>query len=130
MKLKFTDISNSVIERVCQLPDAATSDKDLDGILSIINEETLDIKRKEKDIGGKRWAVVRREMSFFYGLIAIFEDEIPDKCLHYRRVISVFKDVKSGEILKVVPFVRFAMDYGIIRLSDTEIEHLIKFNKI
>lgn len=131
MKLKFTDISNAVIEKVCQLPWHAESDEDIDGILSIINKETLDIKhRKEKAIGGKRWAVVRREMSFFYGIVAMFDEKIPDKRFRYARVVSMFKDIKSGEVLKIVPFVRLAMGYGVVRLSDTEIEHLIKFNKI
>lgn len=128
MKLKFTSNSIAIIQQLCELPDTAESDKDIDKIFAIINNSSDQLRQIE--IKDKIWVKNRREISFFWSLVKTLEDKIPNKIEQYSKTMLAIKDIQSGKLLTHIPFIRLAMSYGILRLSDTEIEHLIRYNKV
>jgi hypothetical protein len=48
----------------------------------------------------------------------------------YRFLVKAIKGIASGKALEEPSFVRIAMGYGVVRLSDHEIKLLIDNNKI
>lgn len=111
-----------------------------------------------KKIPSKEWAKLRRQLSFLYGLVKIATDaeavgrvatqtlskmtnmkvfQMPPpedvneiaKIGVYRFLVKLVKDVHSGKALEDKLRVRMALNYGVLQLSDHEIDGLIERNK-
>lgn len=127
MKLKFSAYGEEVIKNISAMPEVSSNEQDFDKPFEEIRK--LDRKLQAEQIKGKHWAKIRRELSFFFSFQHAAEKRTEDKALRYTETIKCFKAMKNGNALKSIPFIRTAMSYGVLNLSDFEIEQLIKCNK-
>lgn len=129
MKLKFSEECKEVIAKLRALPESATSSANYVEPMRIIRE--FDKKLKAEKVKGKQWAKNRRELSFLYQLIvSLGNNDLRFNAETYSNFLTFISDMESGKLLKSTPFIRIALSYGILRLSDHEIEQLIKNNKV
>lgn len=146
MKLKFDKEVEDIINAIAALPDTATEKADIDkafvGIHSF--DRSLIERKAPKAMSVKEWARLRRQLSFMFELLFTAVNagktatglEIHDvenelsKQETYRFLVKAIKGIASGKALEEPSFVRIAMGYGVVRLSDHEIKLLIDNNKI
>jgi hypothetical protein len=143
MKLKFEKEIQSVIDRVSELPETITKENitaipDLLSFASGLDRDLLR-QRDAKTIPVKYWVKLRRQLSFLYelGLMAdkatknhLPSDKETERLIKYTFLLNAVKDIKSGKALQRPEFIRIALIYGVLHLSDHEIAGLITNNKI
>lgn len=126
MKLKFTTNIDNLINTLCQFPDTTELSTDLNKFIRVISNYTDELRKHE--IKDKIWVKTRREASFLYSFIYSIHEKDKDPIKQYSLIVKAVKEIQSEEILKDIPFIRLAMSYGVVRLSDNEIHHLIRYN--
>jgi hypothetical protein len=145
MKLKFDNDLQNVINDISNLPDTTT---DVDVLNVPVNmvaafETLIQNKKDKKLLPVKQWVILRRQISFLFELLraaqtaAEIDPTRPSNLItqekkeaFYKFFVKGIKDLKTGKAIKNVVFVRMGLRYGIIRLSDHEIQKLIDNNKI
>jgi hypothetical protein len=154
MKLKFEEEVQAIINAIAQLPNTAENDHALMAPLTIIGplDRKLIKSKNDKTYPMKQWAKLRRQVSFLYEIVnmgAIAGKKIADeqgfpsqkegnrlieseaaKKESYRFMVLVFKKVANGTALERPEFVRIALNYGVLHLSDYEIQKLIDGNNV
>ena len=156
MKFKFSEEVQKVIDELAVLPPKVDSIEMTRLPMKLIGtfEKELIKGWNEKKIPMKQWAKLRRQLSFLYEIIYFAEklftnklakeviqciskgqtftdpDESKKPFMMYEITTAFARDLKNGNLLKEAPIVRIAMRYGIIHLSDHEIEGLIERNKV
>lgn len=136
MKLKLDKEVQDVVDAVAALPDNGTTDLVMWEPHSLLSkfQKSLESRKDSKDLPAKQYAKLRRQLSFLYEFVHICSNldstQTDIKAAQYARLIRLFKDVKSGELLKDVLLTRMALRYGVVYLSDQEIQSLIAGNKI
>lgn len=141
MKLKFEPQVQLLISDIAALPDTAESDEALrqpGSIISELNRNLMDNKGNKK-FPTKIWAKLRRQLSFLYDLIFMADKagrkfgELHSPAMKqesYRFLVKVCKKIVDGTALERPEFVRIALTYGVLYLSDHEIQKLIDDNKV
>lgn len=141
MKLKFEDEVQKVVDAVAQLPDTVTESEDLGKASKIIGEfdRTLIRHREDKTLAMKRWVKLRRQLSFLFEIVLMSGqagkkvsevENDASKQESYRFLVKVFKKIKAGTALDHPAIVRIGLGYGVVYLSDHEIQQLIDNNKV
>lgn len=142
MKLKFEKEVQDVVDAIALLPDTATETFDAvwkpNGIIGEL-DRTLVRQRDEKTLALKRWTKLRRQLSFLYEIVLMSVhagkkiseiDNEASKQESYRFLVKVIKKIKAGTALDHPTFVRLGLGYGVVHLSDHEIQQLIDNNKV
>lgn len=134
MKLKFTDEIKAAIERIAALPSEPQSPSDHNKPLRIIQETSAKLtKMTAAAPPNKFWNKMRREQSFLFSLYMAHQNRLhekPDERAVYIQTVKAFKSIQNETILTNRGFIRLAMSYGCLRLSDKEIETLLQLNKV
>jgi hypothetical protein len=149
MKFKFDKEVFQVIQAICALPETATSKEDYLRPKLLINRLEDKIKQQldSKQIGLKHFSMVKWQISFLWAIVFVCqkaamkkeglnpdlkEDQSKpiDEFYAYALFVDIVKKIKSNEELKNPSIVRLGLKYGIIFLSDFEIQALIDGNRI
>lgn len=121
-------------------------------------EKWLRERKNDKQFAGKEWAKLRRQLSFLYESVLIAMQAKPkrpsnvkpehnavmnrtefvletqqseaDDGVMYREIVKFIKNVHSGQALQTIAGVQMGMKYGVVHLSDHEIQGLIDRNKV
>ena len=148
MKFKFDSEIKNVISEIAKLP-SETQDGEISPMPSIlINQVNNKIKKlyTDKQIPDKQYAKIRRQISFLFELLykanriqekIQYPDQSPvdrrtlklDKFAIYKLFMKDLKDIVSEKALESVVILRLGFYYGVVFLSDYEIEKLIKNNR-
>lgn len=145
MKLKFEKEVQSIIDAVAALPATTTDETVLRKPMEFISEfdRSLIKRREKKTISVKEWAKLRRQLSFLFLFVKAASNDAEKAVMAstdemratfkkqeaYRSLVKVLKDIHRGELLKSPPFIRIALNYGVVYLSDQEIKNLVEQNK-
>jgi hypothetical protein len=143
MKLKFEKVVQDVINAVALLPDTATDKEDLNKPMNLIAAFERQLQ-SSKEMPTKQWSGLRRQLSFLFEMYFISNTAAKElasgklgnsniKAVEeetYRLLVSVIKEIHNNKALENVRIIRIGLKYGIIRLSDHEIQKLIDNNKI
>lgn len=160
MKFKFAPEVQKIIDTVATLPDEASVDEVLWQPMQLIGElDKYLLHNKDKDgkkIPSKEWAKLRRQLSFLYGLVRLasaaeamgrvgsdamakimnmrvtvpMDQNELTKREQYRMLVKMVKQIHSGKALEDKHRVRMALNFGVLQLSDHEIDGLIERNKV
>lgn len=158
MKFKFAPQIQKIIDDIAKLPDEGTTDEVLWQPMQLIGDMDRYLKYNKgadgKKIPSKEWAKLRRQLSFMYGLVLLangaeavgrvgaqamadamkFKMPAPDdvneliKREQYRFLVKLVKELNNGVALKDNHRVRMALNFGVLQLSDHEIDGLIERN--
>lgn len=134
MKLKFDQEVQDVIDIVAALPEVETFTVATSAAGNAIGafEKSINAGRDSKKLPMKHYARLRRQLSFMYEFVLIASgpaDKPHNDAQRYNLLVKMFKDIKSGAILKEAFLVKLALRYGVVHLSDHEIQSLIAGNK-
>lgn len=149
MKFKFDSEIKKVISEIAKLP-SETQDREISPMPSIlINEVNNKIKKlhADKQMPDKQYAKIRRQISFLFELLykanriqekVQYPDQSPadkrslklDKFAIYKLFMKDLKDIESEKALESIVVLRLGFYYGVVYLSDYEIEKLIEINKV
>ena len=163
MKFKFAPEVQKIVDAIALLPDVTDINEVLWEPMRLIGDLDKYLKHnKNKDgkkIPSKEWAMLRRQLSFLYGLVKLATDaelagrvatqalsnmtnmkvfQMPSpedlneliKRHQYDFLLKLVKEIHNGEALKDKHRVRMALNFGVLQLSDHEIEGLIERNKV
>ncbi len=126
MKLKFTESALHIIEAIAALPLECTNNKDILKPITIIMDfdKKLFIERHKN----KLWAMKRLQLGFFIECrnIAYKNKTSPEH--GYTSLIKMFRSILSGDALTYPYIVKRGLVYGVIVLTDNEIQGLIDSN--
>jgi len=141
MKLKFEKETQDVINAIAQLPDEAGSPAGLakpNQLIGVFDKVILGDKAN-RNAPSKHWAKLRRQLSFLYEIVNIGaiagkkvsqtggEESLKES---YRMIVTICKKIVAGTSLDHPMFVRLALSYGVLHLSDHEIQKLIDGNNV
>lgn len=159
MKFKFAPEVQKIINTIAALPDeTGEGDEWFDPMTAISELDKYLLHNKDKDgkkIPSKEWAKLRRQLSFLYGLVKLATDaealgrvgaETMGKMMNfrmpnpvdtnvlirqgqYRILVKLIKEIHNDKALEDKHRVRMALNFGVLQLSDHEIEGLIERNK-
>ena len=139
MKLKFEKEVADIVNLISQLPDVATEEEDLNkprNFISVFDKDLIKPKNG-KLLPTKHWAKLRRQLSFLYEFVYIASTESkklqdPKSSLEkeYQILVKSMKDIHTGKALQNPGFIKIALSYGVLYLSDFEVQGLIDGNKI
>jgi len=149
MKLKFAQEIQTLIDNIAALPDTASTDEELNRPNKLITdfENSLLKQQNNREISTKQYAKLRRQVSYLWEFLKAARDTAlknqnitieqlnrnkaqPDKRDVYRHFVTHIKLVENGEVLKHVTYVKHALRYGVLQLSDYEVHNLINGNKV
>jgi len=159
MKLKFTKDAQAVIDEIAKLPTQTLDPELAGRPHQVINEYDSKVRgdlKKFPSPNMKEWSRERRQVSFFFEFVRIANERETErlKQLHpnpdpvkqlistkvpetayldrqnlYSTIVTFFRDLKSEKLLEDPYFVKLALGYGIVYLSDKEVQHLIELNE-
>lgn len=137
MKLKFEKEVEDILNSFSQLPDTATEEEDLNKPFKIIStfDKKLLKQKNENTLPTKQWVKLRRQLSFLYEIVVLTPTEskklVDPKLIsekEYQLLVKSLKDIQSNKALQNPGFIKIALRYGIVYLSDFEIQSLIDNN--
>ena len=158
MKFKFESRVQEVIDEIAKLPDETHDTEKVEDPLRIVGtlDSFLKANKNSPSLPSKQWVVLRRQLSFLYGLyhLALMADRtehmvaanatktdllksmriIPTQELSkvnvYRFFVKLVKELTNGKAIADPHRVRMAANFGVLYLSDHEIQGLIDRNKV
>lgn len=147
MKLKFDKEVDQVINAIAGLPDEVTTDEVRNKPFTLVREleEKIKYQLNTKQMPSKQHAKIRRQISFLWEHLlmvrkAIMANEGLNPNLQsdrnkpinefnvYKLFVKSIKNIKSEEGLKTLGLIRVGLKYGVVFLSDHEIQGLIDRN--
>lgn len=147
MKLKFDKEVDQVINAIAGLPDEVTTDEVRNKPVTLVREleEKIKYQLNTKQMPSKQHAKIRRQISFLWEHLlmvrkAIMANEGLNPNLQsdrnkpinefnvYKLFVKSIKNIKSEEGLKTLGLIRVGLKYGVVFLSDHEIQGLIDRN--
>lgn len=138
MKYTFLSQAAAVIETISQIDVSKLSDDELKACTKPISDlqDQLQEGLVSKKLSKKHYAKLRRQLSFIHEYV--YTADVTSRYLRgtdkqLRRqmeiLVSLLKNVQSGEALTNIDNVKLGLSYGVIHLSDFEIKKLIEMNK-
>lgn len=118
MKLNLTNESIQFAQRIANLPLEWNKDNPL--IVEIRKEYEWVVKYPNQRVANP--AKLKRELTFFDNTFNYFRG-------NYEFIVKTFKDIVSNNFHHDKKFVRNAILYGIIELTDSEVDAIIQEHK-
>lgn len=137
MKFNFhAKVKNIISEIASYEKEQLIQDPKIDflGIINKLSKET-DERRFKKELGNKEHNLIKRQLSFLYALwhpLLKIEDSYKEKAATDAKInfLKAIKNIESEEALKNVFVVKVSILYGVLKLSNFEINKLIELNTI
>ena len=149
MKLKFVKEIEHVILAIAALPVEAETEEIRKKPTKLIRELEQEIRSQFNtgQLPSKQHAVIRRQISYIWEILHAVQvsqmrlqgldpnvrsdlNKPLDQSNIYKVFVSTVKDIKTEKVLQYTAMIKMALRYGVLYLSDYEIQNLIDCNKI
>lgn len=149
MKLKFVEQIQAVIDAIALLPNEVDTVAELKIPFNLIAKVDADARnQKDKNLlPVTKWVKIRSQLSFIYKVgnyAHALDPNVISECFiqnsaeknidnqqdHYTFLVKSIKRIKSNRALENEAFVKIALEYGVIYLSNFEVSNLIRSNVV